>query len=119
LALTGRACNVGATFVMEPEALVLVRGMMAAVLTALVVALAVPARGCNAMSGSADCGPYGFLPGYGEGGSGDARRSGSMPSMSTLGGDLTKSFDRPGTIGAVTFGGGGRACSGMFRSVNC
>jgi len=38
--------------------------------------------------------------------------------VSTLGGDLTGS-DRPGTIGAVTFGSGGRRCSGMFRSVNC
>ena len=97
----------------------LAKGMVAAALAALVVALAVPARGCNAMSGSAECGPYGFLPGYGEGSSADARRGGSLPSMSTLGGDLTKSFEQPGTIGAVTFGSGGRRCSGMFRSVNC
>lgn len=104
---------------MEPGTSMLAKGMAAAALAALVVALAVPARGCNAMSGSIDCGPYGFLPGYGEGSSGDTRRGGSLPSMSTLGGDLSGTYDRPGTIGAVTFGSGGRKCSGMFRSVNC
>jgi hypothetical protein len=119
LALPGRPCNVGAIFVKEPEALLAVRGTVAAALSALLVALALPALGCNAMSGSADCGPYGFLPGYGEAPGGDARRGGSLPSMSTLGGDLTKSFEQPGTIGAVTFGAGGRRCSGMFRSANC
>lgn len=93
--------------------------MTALALAALVVAAAVPARGCNAMSGSADCGPYGFLPGYGEGSSSDTRRGGALPPMSTLGGDLTRSYEQPGTIGAVTFGSGGRKCSGMFRSVNC
>jgi hypothetical protein len=103
---------------MELETLML-RGLSVAALLAIALAFAVPARGCNAMSGSADCGPYGFLPGYGEGVSGDARRGGSLPPMSTLGGDLSRSFDQPGTIGAVTFGSGGRKCSGMFRSVNC
>ncbi len=92
--------------------------MMAAVILVSLAAFAGPARGCNAMSGSADCGPYGFLPGYGEG-SGSERGRGSLPPMSTLGGDLTRSFEQPGTIGAVTFGSGGRRCSGMFRSVNC
>jgi hypothetical protein len=95
------------------------KGLAVGTLTALALALAVPALGCNAMSGSADCGPYGFLPGYGEGSGSDSRRGGSLPSMSTLGGDLSRSFDQPGTIGAVTFGSGGRKCSGMFRSVNC
>jgi hypothetical protein len=85
----------------------------------MALAVSVPARGCNAMSGSLNCdGPYGFLPGYGEGRD-DARRGGSLPAMSTLGGDLSGTFDRPGTIGAVTFGSGGRKCSGIFRSVNC
>ena len=95
-----------------------VKGMAA--LMAIALALVVPARGCNAMSGSAGCaGPYGYLPGYGEGHASDTRRGGALPPMSTLGGDLSGSFDRPGTIGAVTFGSGGRKCSGMFRSVNC
>jgi hypothetical protein len=97
-----------------------VKGMSAAALMAIALALVVPARGCNAMSGSAGCdGSYGFLPGYGEGRSSDTRRGGALPPMSTLGGDLTGSFERPGTMGAVTFGSGGRKCSGMFRSVNC
>jgi hypothetical protein len=96
------------------------KGMTAAALMTIVIALAIPARGCNAMSGSAGCdGPYGFLPGYGDGPSTGARSGGALPSMSTLGGDLSGSFERPGTIGAVTFGSGGRKCSGMFRSVNC
>lgn len=108
---------------MEPRAL-MVRPLMSfglptAALVAIAIALAIPARGCNAMSGSADCGPYGFLPGYGEGSGSSGRSGGSLPPMSTLGGDLTKSFEQPGTIGAVTFGSGGRKCSGMFRSVNC
>ena len=97
----------------------MLRGLSLAALVAVALALAVPARGCNAMSGSADCGPYGFLPGYGEGSGGGGRSAGALPSMSTLGGDLSRSFERPGTIGAVTFGSGGRKCSGMFRSVNC
>ncbi|MGV3635307.1 MAG: hypothetical protein ACO1NY_13235, partial [Pseudorhodoplanes sp.] len=64
-------------------------GLPIAALVAIALALAIPARGCNAMSGSADCGPYGFLPGYGEGSSGSSRSGGSWPPMSTLGGDLT------------------------------
>lgn len=97
-----------------------VTGIGAAALMTIALALAVPAQGCNAMSGSAGCdGPYGYLPGYRDGPSSSARSGGSLPSMSTLGGDLTGSFERPGTIGAVTFGSGGRKCSGMFRSVNC
>jgi hypothetical protein len=96
------------------------KGMTGAALMTIVIALAIPARGCNAMSGSAGCdGPYGYLPGYRDGPSGSTRGSGALPSMSTLGGDLSGSFERPGTIGAVTFGSGGRKCSGMFRSVNC
>jgi hypothetical protein len=54
----------------------------------------------------------------GEGLYGNSGRSGNLPPVSTLGGDLTGS-DRSGTIGAITFGSGGRRCSGMFRSVNC
>ena len=97
-----------------------VKGMAAAALMTIALAFAIPAKGCNAMSGRAGCdAPYGGLPGYRDGPSGDARRGGTLPSMSTLGGDLTGSFERPGTIGAVTFGSGGRKCSGMFRSVNC
>jgi hypothetical protein len=96
------------------------RAIVAAALVSIAFAVPAPVRSCNAMSGSLDCdGPYGFLPGYGEGPSSDSRRGGTLPSMSTLGGDLSGSFDRPGTIGAVTFGSGGRKCSGMFRSVNC
>lgn len=98
------------------------RGVRAlAIWAALIVSagLSAKAMACNAMSGSVDCGPYGFLPGYGETRSDDTRRGGTLPSMSTLGGDLSGSFDRPGTIGAITFGSGGRKCSGMFRSVNC
>ncbi len=76
------------------------------------------AQVCNSMTGSLNCGAAeGFLPGVGEG-SGAARRSGNLPGISTLGGDLAGG-DRPGTIGAVTFGSGGRRCSGMFRSVDC
>jgi hypothetical protein len=98
----------------------LVKRMAAGALMTIALALAIPAQGCNAMSGSAGCdGPYGFLPGYGESNASDTRRGGALPSMSTLGGDLTGSFERPGTMGAVTFGSGGRRCSGMFRSVNC
>ena len=97
----------------------MVRGLSFAALVAIALALVVPARGCNAMSGGADCGSYGFLPGYGEGSGARGRSGGSLPSMSTLGGDLSRSFEQPGTIGAVTFGGGGRKCSGMFRSVSC
>ena len=83
--------------------------------------LAVPAMAqvCNSMTGSLNCGgPSGFLPGVGEGLYGNSGRSGNLPPVSTLGGDLTGG-DRPGTIGAITFGSGGRRCSGMFRSVNC
>jgi hypothetical protein len=77
------------------------------------------AQSCNSMTGSLNCGgPSGFLPGVGEGLYGNSGRSGNLPPVSTLGGDLTGS-DRPGTIGAITFGSGGRRCSGMFRSVNC
>ncbi|MGD9921916.1 MAG: hypothetical protein AB7V13_10770 [Pseudorhodoplanes sp.] len=93
---------------------------MAAALLA-VIAVAAPAQGCNAMSGSLNCGgPIGFLPGVGEGGYRDTgtRRGGSIAPMSTLGGDLTGT-SQPGTIGAITFGRDGRKCSGMFRSVNC
>jgi hypothetical protein len=78
------------------------------------------AQVCNSMTGSLNCAaPEGFLPGVGEGTGGGARRSGSLPGISTLGGDLMGGGDQPGTIGAITFGSGGRRCSGMFRSVNC
>ena len=98
----------------------LMRGIAAAAVLLSAVAFPAMAPGCSAMSGSLNC-DIGFLPGVGEGGSrdSDSRRGGSLPSMSTLGGDLSGSFERPGTIGAVTFGSGGRKCSGMFRSVNC
>ena len=92
--------------------------MTAAAVLALPLAFPAAAPGCNAMSGSTNC-DYGFLPGYGEGLGNGARRGGALSPMSTLGGDLSGTYDRPGTIGAVTFGSGGRKCSGMFRSVNC
>ncbi len=95
------------------------RRVIAAVLMSAVLAVPAMAQGCNSMTGSLNCGgPSGFLPGVGEGLYGGSGRSGNLPPVSTLGGDLTGS-DRPGTIGAVTFGSGGRRCSGMFRSVNC
>lgn len=79
----------------------------------------VVAQVCNSMTGSLNCAsPEGFLPGVGEGGGSNARRSGNLPGVSTLGGDLVGG-DTPGTFGAITFGSGGRRCSGMFRSVNC
>jgi hypothetical protein len=96
-----------------------VRGV--AIAAALIAAMAVPAvaPGCNAMSGSTGC-DIGFLPGVGEGSRDTgSRRGGALPPMSTLGGDLSGTYDRPGTMGAVTFGSGGRKCSGMFRSVGC
>ena len=97
------------------------RLLLAAALSAVVIAfpLASPlAQVCNSMTGSLNCAsPEGFLPGVGEG-RGTARRSNSLPPMSTLGADLN-SGDRPGTLGAITFGSGGRRCSGMFRSVDC
>lgn len=96
-----------------------VRGI--AIAAALAAAIAIPAvaPGCNAMSGSAGC-DIGFLPGVGEGARDNSgRRGGNLPSMSTLGGDLSGTYDRPGTIGAISFGSGGRKCSGMFRSVDC
>ncbi len=97
----------------------IVKALAGVALMVVAFTFAPAARGCNAMSGSSGCdGPYGFLPGYGESSSNDTRRGGALPPMSTLGGDLTGS-DRPGTMGAVTFGSGGRKCSGMFRSVNC
>lgn len=89
-----------------------------AVLSAALIVSAL-AQSCNSMTGSLNCGgPSGFLPGVGEGLYGNSGRAGNLPPVSTLGGDLAGS-DRPGTIGAVTFGGNGRRCSGMFRSVNC
>lgn len=94
------------------------RVIVAAVFSAALVASPL-AQVCNSMTGSLNCAsPEGFLPGVGEG-SGSARRSGNLPGLSTLGGDLTGGGDQPGTIGAITFGSGGRRCSGMFRSVNC
>jgi hypothetical protein len=91
---------------------------IAAILSA-VFAVSALAQSCNSMTGSLNCGgPSGFLPGVGEGLYGNSGRSGNLPPVSTLGGDLTGS-DRSGTIGAITFGSGGRRCSGMFRSVNC
>jgi hypothetical protein len=91
---------------------------IAAILSA-VFAVSALAQSCNSMTGSLNCGgPSGFLPGVGEGLYGNSGRSGNLPPVSTLGGDLTGG-DRPGTIGAITFGSGGRRCSGMFRSVNC
>jgi hypothetical protein len=83
------------------------------------LAVSALAQTCNSMTGSLNCGgPSGFLPGVGEGLYGNSGRSGNLPPVSTLGADLTGG-DRPGTIGAITFGSGGRRCSGMFRSVNC
>jgi hypothetical protein len=95
------------------------RRVLAASLLSIGLAVPASAQGCNSMTGSLNCGgPSGFLPGVGEGLYGNSGRSGSLPPVSTLGGDLTGS-DRPGTIGAVTFGSGGRKCSGMFRSIDC
>lgn len=95
----------------------MLRLLMAAAFSAAVL-VSPQAQVCNSMTGSLNCAsPQGFLPGVGEG-SGSARRSGNLPGISTLGGDLTGG-DRPGTLGAVTFGSGGRKCSGMFRSVDC
>ncbi len=89
-----------------------------AILSAALIVSAL-AQSCNSMTGSLNCGgPSGFLPGVGEGLYGNSGRSGNLPPVSTLGGDLTGG-DRPGTLGAITFGGDGRRCSGMFRSVNC
>ena len=99
------------------------RVIVAAVFCAVVVASPMPsplAQVCNSMSGSLNCAsPEGFLPGVGEGSGGGGRRTGNLPGVSTLGGDLMGGGDQPGTIGAITFGSGGRRCSGMFRSVNC
>jgi hypothetical protein len=95
------------------------RRLIAASLMCAVLAAPAMAQSCNSMTGSLNCGgPSGFLPGVGEGLYGGSARAGNVPPVSTLGGDLTGG-DRPGTIGAITFGGGGRRCSGMFRSVNC
>ena len=95
------------------------RRVLTASLFSAVLAVSALAQTCNSMTGSLNCGgASGFLPGVGEGLYGNSGRSGNLSPVSTLGGDLTGS-DRPGTIGAVTFGGGGRRCSGMFRSVNC
>ena len=90
----------------------------AAVLSAA-FAVSALAQTCNSITGRLNCGaPSGFLPGVGESRDSNTWRSGNLPPVSTLGGDLTGS-DRPATIGAITFGSGGRNCSGMFRSVNC
>jgi hypothetical protein len=96
------------------------RRIVAAAFLSATLAVSAPAQICNSMTGSLNCGgPSGFLPGVGEGLYGSSgRASGNLPGVSTLGGDLTGG-DRPGTLGAITFGGDGKRCSGMFRSVNC
>lgn len=94
--------------------------MLLGVILALPPQAMVVAQVCNSMTGSLNCAsPEGFLPGVGESGGSTARRSGNLPGVSTLGADLMGGGDPPGTFGAITFGSGGRRCSGMFRSVNC
>ncbi|MET0445228.1 MAG: hypothetical protein ABW151_11700 [Pseudorhodoplanes sp.] len=94
------------------------RVILAALFSAFLVVSPL-AQVCNSMSGSLNCGaPSGFLPGVGEASDSGSRRAGNLPPLSTLGGDLAGG-ERPGTIGGITIGSGGRRCSGMFRSVNC
>ena len=71
--------------------------LLAASLLSIGLAVPASAQGCNSMTGSLNCGgPSGFLPGVGEGLYGNSGRSGNLPPVSTLGGDLTGG-DRPGT----------------------
>ena len=46
-------------------------------------------------------------------------RLGGGSGFDGLGGSLATSDDQPATFGAITFGGGGTTCSGLFRSRNC
>src|SRR5215203_3333980 len=71
------------------------RRVLTASLLSAVLAVSALAQTCNSMTGNLNCGgPSGFLPGVGEGLYGNSGRSGNLPPVSTLGGDLTGS-DRP------------------------
>jgi hypothetical protein len=100
----------------------MLRVVLAAAFSLVVVASPL-AQVCNSMTGSLKCGsaPRGYLPGVGEGLDSAANPSSAVAPLSTLGSDIigAEGGDQPGTIGAITFGSGGRRCSGLFRSVNC
>jgi hypothetical protein len=85
------------------------------------------AQSCNTLAGGQDCGrparggPIDFSrPNY----SSDPRdRAGGdyltpFSSTSNFGSELSGNY-RPATLGAVTFGGGGARCGGLFRSGPC
>ena len=84
------------------------------------------AQTCNTLAGGSNCaapargGPIDFSkPNY----SGDGRDSAGsyltpFSGSTGVGNELSGNY-APATLGAVTFGGGGARCGGLFRSGNC
>jgi len=98
--------------------------VFAGVLALLLVSGWAAAQSCRTLSGGPCNAPttgtpidYSDLKG-GYGGGGDNHMNAFSGSNSGLGNELSGNY-APATFGAITFGGGGARCSGLFRSRDC
>lgn len=95
-------------------------GIAATILLCMLAAAAV-ADSCDTLTGKIDCN-RGRQNQYSAGGS-QARHAGERQTIHArpfqgLGGELFNA-EPPATLGAITFGGDGRRCSGLFRTTRC
>jgi hypothetical protein len=103
------------------DCLTLRRGVIAATILLCVLAATAIADSCDTLTGNIDCN-RGRQNQYSAGGS-QARHAGERQTIQArpfqgLGGELSNA-EPPATLGAITFGGDGRRCSGLFRTTRC
>ena len=97
--------------------------MFAGVLAFVLVSGGAGAQSCRTLSGApCNAPPQGTPIDYsdlkGSGGDGSNYMNAFSGAGSGLGNELSGNY-APTTFGAITFGGGGARCSGLFRSRNC
>jgi len=86
----------------------------------LSLSLAAPAiaQTCNSMTGGVNCGASArgsaLAPSYADPGKPESYRT-----FQSLGKELSFAGEQPATIGSITFSGGRRECSGLFRTTRC
>ena len=83
--------------------------------------LTVPAgaQTCNSLTGSGNCGTGSQIGSYPAATATDDGRSTQYRRFQSLGSDLSFAGEQPATLGAITFSGGSRQCSGLFRTSRC
>jgi hypothetical protein len=90
-------------------------------MAAMFAALAI-AQSCNTLTGGVNCagrgGPIDYSSSPSQG-IADSGSSAQYRSFRSLGSELSMGGETPATIGAITFGGNGRQCSGLFRTTRC